>query len=83
MPKISVPSRRVEAWLGWFLTLPGKLRLLFDGRQLNAAVKASPRFNMKSHATVGRLVVEYNWAARGHPSFQTVQTLLRFPHGRG
>lgn len=49
----------------FFLTLPGKLRLLFDGRKLNCAVKTPPHFNMKSHATVGRLVVMYSWAARG------------------
>ena len=36
----------------FFLRTQDKLRLIFDGRKLNDAVKKPPRFNMKSHKTI-------------------------------
>jgi len=42
---------------------PGKLRLIFDGRKLNAACKPPPKFNQKSHETRARLAKKYNYRA--------------------
>jgi hypothetical protein len=47
----------------FFLYKPGKLRLIFDGRKLNAAVKPPPKFNMKSHATLANLASKHSWYA--------------------
>jgi hypothetical protein len=40
----------------FFIRKPGKLRLICNARKLNDAVKTPPRFNMKSHKTIQRLV---------------------------
>jgi hypothetical protein len=47
----------------FFLEKPGKRRLIFDGRKLNDAVKAPPKFTMKSHETIARLSAKYAWHA--------------------
>jgi hypothetical protein len=39
----------------FFIRKPGKLRLIFNGIRLNRACKKPPKFNMKSHSTIGRL----------------------------
>ena len=39
----------------FFIYKPGKLRLVFNGKKLNDAVKSPPKFNMKSHAALQRL----------------------------
>ena len=39
----------------FWLRKPGKLRLIFNGKKINAAVKKPPRFNMKSHSTIKNL----------------------------
>ena len=39
----------------FFIYKPAKLRLVFNGKKLNSAVKAPPKFNMKSHAALQRL----------------------------
>ena len=39
----------------FFTYKPGKLRLVFNGKKLNHAVKPPPKFNMKSHAALQRL----------------------------
>lgn len=47
----------------FFIYKPGKTRLIFDGTKLNAACKKPPRFNMKSHKTIARLVLTNSWHA--------------------
>ena len=47
----------------FFIRKPGKLRLIFDGRRLNAAIKKPPKFNMKSHATIQKLVSKFAYHA--------------------
>jgi len=47
----------------FFLYKPGKLRLIFDGRRLNQACKAPPKFNMKSHETRSRYATRFAWRA--------------------
>jgi hypothetical protein len=45
----------------FFIRVPGKLRLIFDGRRINKAVKKPPRFVMRSHKTVQRYVRLYKF----------------------
>lgn len=47
----------------FFLYKPGKLRLVFNGKRLNAACKTPPKFNMKSHSTIQRLAARHSWHA--------------------
>ena len=47
----------------FFIYKPGKIRLIFDGRNLNRGTKTPPRFNMKSHRTIERLSTKYSWHA--------------------
>jgi len=47
----------------FFIYKPGKLRLIFNGKKLNSAVKTPPKFNMKSHATRARMTQEYKFHA--------------------
>lgn len=47
----------------FFIYKPGKIRLIFDGRNLNKGTKTPPRFNMKSHHTIERLSTKYAWHA--------------------
>lgn len=54
-PKFSVPH--------FFLKRGAKLRLIFDGRKLNAASKPPPKFNMKSHKTIAKLTARHSWHA--------------------
>lgn len=54
-PVFSVPH--------FFLKRGAKLRLIFDGRKLNAASKTPPKFNMKSHKTIAKLTARHSWHA--------------------
>lgn len=47
----------------FFIYKPGKLRLVFNGKRLNAACKTPPKFNMKSHGTLQRLSARHSWHA--------------------
>lgn len=54
-PRFSVPH--------FFLRRGSKLRLIFNGKRLNAAVKTPPHFSMKSHATIAALAQSSDWHA--------------------
>lgn len=54
-PEFSVPH--------FFLRRGTKLRLIFDGRKLNAAIAPPPKFNMKSHRAIANLVHRFSWHA--------------------
>jgi len=47
----------------FFLYKANKLRLIFNGKRLNAAVARPPRFNMKSHKTIARYCAANSWHA--------------------
>lgn len=54
-PRFSVPH--------FFLRRGSKLRLIFNGKKLNGAVKAPPHFKMKSHSTIAALCQSSDWHA--------------------